>query len=388
MVDYGDTPGPGAYCAKIDLTTFQAPVYSMAGKLKRGGDGVKPGPGQYDPRLGPGGPSYSLRDRTNDPKNKNPGPGAYDPYVHEQLPDFSLGKRLDGRSRGKNPGPGEYDPQLGPGGPSYSLKSRLNPFKNKNPGPGTYCANFSLTTFQSPVYSMGARLERASGGEKPGPGQYDPHLGPGGPSFSMHERTNDPRNKNPGPGAYDPYVHEQLPNFSLGKRLDGGRGSKSPGPGQYDPKLGPGGPSCSMYDKLNPFKNKNPGPGAYDPYAHEQLPNFSLGKRLSGMSKDKIPGPGQYNPHLGPGGPNFSMYERTHRFKNKNPGPGAYDPYAHECLPNFSLGQRLDGMTGDQKPGPGAYDTDNPHTGDAPAFTMGFRIQRKRPPNRNMKQLK
>jgi hypothetical protein len=266
MVDYGDNPGPGAYCAKIDLTTFHSPVYSMAGKLKRPGDGVKPGPGQYDPKLGPGGPSFSLHERTNDPRNKNPGPGAYDPYEHEQLPNFSLGKRLDGTSRGKSPGPGEYDPHLGPGGPSYSLKSRLNPFRNKNPGPGTYCSNVSLTTFQSPIYSMGAKLERGSDGTKPGPGQYDPHLGPGGPSFSMHERVHDPR--------------------------------------------------------------------------------------------------------------------------NKNPGPGEYDPYAHECLPNFSLGQRLDGMTGDQKPGPGAYNTDNPHTGDAPAFTMGFRIERKRPPNRNMKQLK
>jgi hypothetical protein len=56
------------------------------------------------------------------------------------------------------------------------LKFRLNPFRNKNPGPGTYCAKVRLTTFQSNIYSMGAKPERGSDGTKPVPGQYDPHL--------------------------------------------------------------------------------------------------------------------------------------------------------------------------------------------------------------------
>jgi hypothetical protein len=81
----------------------------------------------------------------------------------------------------------------------------------------------SLATWWAMVTIPGQVLTapkaQASGGRvsNPGPEQHDPKLGPGGPSFSLHEKTNDPRNKNPGPIAYDPYEHELPPISVSGK---------------------------------------------------------------------------------------------------------------------------------------------------------------------------
>jgi rRNA maturation protein Nop10 len=123
-----ENPGPGTYSSQTRHTQSSPPAYTMASKLDDAGSSSEnPGPGTYDPKLIPGGPSFSLRARSaSEGADDNPGPGAYDPYVHNCIPAYSLAKRLDGNRRDESPGPGAYNVQQKRDSPAFTIAGRLD----------------------------------------------------------------------------------------------------------------------------------------------------------------------------------------------------------------------------------------------------------------------
>jgi hypothetical protein len=195
--------------------------------------------------------------------NDNPGPGAYCikyKLKYDQAPVYTIAARLREASEDAAglPGPGTYSPQLFGKGPCYSLPARLKGLatKDNNPGPGTYSSHTRYTQTRPPSYSIAARLAVSRSGKNPGPGAYDPKLQHGGPSFSLRTRNTEcARDKNPGPGAYHPHVHNCIPAYSLGKRLDGKGGDETPGPGAYNTLGKRCGPAYTMRGR---FDRKRP----------------------------------------------------------------------------------------------------------------------------------
>ena len=169
-----------------------------------------PGPGAYDPNLGPGGPQYAMKGRHPASVDGDmPGPGQYNPpQFPEEPPNWTFGKdkrdlRLE--SRGV-PGPGNYDPKLAQTAPlgSFGNESRSKTTRIDVPGPGAYEARSGLDKV---AYSLSSRHYVPDKEERPGPGAYDPEAVPGNAGFRLGTaaRTGDQGGPEmPGPGAYDP----------------------------------------------------------------------------------------------------------------------------------------------------------------------------------------
>ena len=136
-------PGPGHY--NHDLPPEEGANWTFARDAKglKLGKRDVPGPGNYDPRLGPASPLWQFGTGTRNKREKSddPGPGAYDlPNTIEKVA-FSLTSRHTITDKEERPGPGAYDPQLALTAPQFSvgLATRGKPIKKSlDPGPGQY----------------------------------------------------------------------------------------------------------------------------------------------------------------------------------------------------------------------------------------------------------
>jgi len=178
-----DSPGPGGYDANESLTKSRVQAYKMSNtqrtqivdKTKTG----SPGPGIYDSpsKLGKG-VSYSIGEK-RESKNRNdlPGPGSYEDHhsnVRSSNPAHRIspsGKKGLDYSKDQTLGPGFYDVKSGPGGPSYTIGER-SPDRNRNdsPGPGAYDSNEANLRARNPSYSFSpARSGRGGSSSKGSP---------------------------------------------------------------------------------------------------------------------------------------------------------------------------------------------------------------------------
>ena len=85
------------------------------------------GPGAYNnsPRIGTGGPLYSMAGRTphGSGGSQAPGPGSYDPPAAPGKA-FSMSSRSSRASAADTPGPGAYDVRVSRQGPSATIRGR------------------------------------------------------------------------------------------------------------------------------------------------------------------------------------------------------------------------------------------------------------------------
>lgn len=109
------SPGPGAYSGKYQVTKKKGPSYHVGGKKK---------------------PDFSYL-------NQSPGPGAYSVKNKSRTGWSFGGKDKKGKDQ-KFPGPGTYGSQTtfernGHGGKSFGREKQRQDFANKgSPGPGQY----------------------------------------------------------------------------------------------------------------------------------------------------------------------------------------------------------------------------------------------------------
>ena len=178
-----------------------------------------PGPGSYDPNLGPSGPQYAIKGRhPGTVDSDQPGPGQYNPpQFPEEPPNWTFGKEkreLEIGSRGV-PGPGNYDPKLGGTQPlgRFGSEQRTKTARSDVPGPGAYEAQSGLDKV---AFSLSSRHFIPDKEERPGPGSYDPEAVQGNAGFRIgtEARTGGETGEDiPGPGSYDPKLGKEAASY-------------------------------------------------------------------------------------------------------------------------------------------------------------------------------
>ena len=97
-------PGPGSYNESLKPISRQPASYSIRPRINGTSPNRNVGPGSYSPQQRAFSPSFSMRSRTSDQKQRfineaaNVGPGKYDaPSSIKQNSGFTIGERMDYR---------------------------------------------------------------------------------------------------------------------------------------------------------------------------------------------------------------------------------------------------------------------------------------------------
>jgi hypothetical protein len=202
------------------------------------------------------------------------------PLLNEAVPSACL-------SLSFTPGPGEYNVRLQPSGPSFSLYGKLPTKLSPNtPGPGAYklpvpkvtCTKFSPRPLRGLVQPL----------EELGPGRYSPNTKACSPmwvfSKAVRERSG-VKSETPGPGTYEIRSALTTKGFSMYPKIGSPKERKSPGPGSYSPVVKDHSLKFSMAAKSRERVDLEiPGPGAY---LFENSMSLEFRKRDRGRGKER-----------------------------------------------------------------------------------------------------
>ena len=311
-----DTPGPGTYRAKKELSEGSAMPSSAfrSSSAQRGKERANPTPGvgAYDPRMS-----------AVEPGMQNGGSG-----MRSKAQRFATEKT----STDMGVGPGTYESHTD-GSLAQSVAKSVERMSRSNPGFGS----------RQPARELPYQKEQA---DMPGPGAYDARSGKapdghasafksGSQRLQVEEPTGDP-------GAYDPYATRDLAataNNSFGRSNRAGSG-------------GFGGASAREM-KLDIMGEDTPGPGTYRAKKElsegSAMPSSAFRSSSAQRGKERAnptPGPGAYNSKLDvvePGTQNggATMRSKAQRFATEKTstdmgvGPGSYE---HDQLNNGQRG--------------------------------------------------
>lgn len=357
-------PGPGAYdLHRASVETGNAAAKNIVfGSAPRDGQQDEPsdgvGPGAYDLRVKPAGPSYTIQGRYFDKEEVQgddstiPGPGAYDPsdlrFSSRIISLDSRAPRFDSAGTGEGgkedlPGPGQYT-LLAPNSRSGVRISTAPRFdwvrdgeeKEGVPGPGAYhvepAVSHGISSTRGSLPCASRDVERLNeSSEFPGPATYDPNPEVGmrpiaknvvmGTSPLSGFPAGEEATVKVGPGSYDiagdtsKGTQWTIPKANRDTG-ESGEVDALRGPGYYDPEMEvllESAPTVVMGSspRWGPSESKEaeaagmPGPGSYDaPKTRRGLglvqtvasPPFGVGEqRFRGVECEATPGPGTYD---------------------------------------------------------------------------------------------
>jgi hypothetical protein len=174
-------------------------------------------------------------------------------------------------------------------------------------------------------------------------------------------------NKVPGPGEYsvDSKVRASAQSYSFSKSPRKIHDFYSvPGPGVYEPKLGPAFSGYSLGKSpriLSNYRTFSPGPGEYSYAIQEKRYQYSISKAKNrNFNLTDSPGPGYYNPSLSYSKENSpqTQFSRQPRMPNSNrftPSPGQYEVPSSRTQ-GFTIPKASPRAIHTISPGPGVYE--------------------------------
>ena len=257
-------PGPGTYTPQEPgaSSNTKTPPMCARSKIVLADMPDSPGPAAYEPvrEFGKTSPSYTIRPKTADPRDRNPNPGfAYNNQrvTGRDTPRWSIPRAKTRAEVNEVPGPGAYE-QVPAGG-----NTRLSPsIRPMYPAEHKFVADPPLENLRE-----FPDVRKATIGVKTGKGFWDFDKEVPGPSY-LPGTTNEGR------------------KITIGLKRPPKDIMETPGPADYNPR-NPSSPDPPVFtckgpgerDSWLPRKNDEPGPGQFNLRSGNDMPKWIIGER-------------------------------------------------------------------------------------------------------------